>query len=153
MVIHRFVGLTCGADYYSLCIKPEKFHTVERTPWQVRHYSLSQPGFSSTALIFSLACKMWLQLHKVIRLLPPSCLSTHDTADTVSGYFSNGEWQQSVVNKEDKWERWVLCRNLWLISDLSAELISWWVSHCVSETESVWDCCKVNKWTCECSVI
>ncbi len=96
--------------------------------------SLSPPGFSSTR-IFSFTCKMWLQLHWVNRLLPPSCLSTCDTADAMSGYCSNSEWQRSIVNEKEKQERWVVWLNYWLISGLIAELIACLVLPCVRVTD------------------
>ncbi len=54
------------------------------------------------SFFFFFAHKMQLQLYQVNWLLPPS-------ADAVSGFCREGEWQRSTVNEEETWERWWSC--------------------------------------------
>ncbi len=170
-VVIRFVVLSChvatipkhglqtlqyNEDYYSICIvikfKPEKSSTqwnVQLFSAQVLDHSLSPPGFFYSAAVFFF---LWLHLHQVKWLLPPSCLSTHDTTDAASGYCGNGEWQQSGINEEEKLEGWLSCMaeslaDLWPVC---------WINHLFCLMLFVTDvACEiaVNKWTRECGVI
>ncbi len=123
---------------YSLCIIIKfKFKKVQHvmTPSLLL---LLQPGFLSTSFIFSFNCQMQLKL-QVNWLLPPSCLSTRDTADAVSGYCSNSEWQLECVNEKEKWERWLRCMAEWL-ANLWPDC---WINHafcfiqCVRDWQSI----------------
>ncbi len=109
----------------------------------VRHYSRRRHhDFPQRCSFFILTCKMRLQPHQLNWLLPSSCLSTRDIADAVSGYCSSGEWQQSDVNEEEQWERWLSClveslANLWLDCWINCMFHTVWVWQSIW---SVWDC-------------
>ncbi len=112
-----------------------------------RHWGLPQ-----RRSFFSFACEIWLQLHQVNCLLPSSCSSTRDTANAVSGYCSDNEWQLSAVNEKEKWAR-CMAESL---TDLWPDC---WINYvfcltlCECDWYNDWDCCEVNGCTRECSVI
>ncbi len=96
---------------------------------------------------------MRFQLYHVNWLLPPSCLSTHDTVNTVA--VATMSDSGSPLNKEEKWERW-LSRMAESLANLSPDcwiICVFCLTLCECDWLSIWASCKVNNWTYERSVI
>ncbi len=149
--LKRFIVLPCiAAMIPKHCVHIIHLLLVHRRHiWSVPNGGMSTFFRHKHILTLAVATGVF---HQVNCLLPSFCSSTCDTANAVSGYCSNNEWQRSAVNEEEKWAR-CMAESL---TDLWPDC---WINHafCLTLCEcgwyNNWDCCEVNGCTRECSVI